>query len=234
MKYCKNYISDIAKDESGLAFVEFAVSLPVFLGLGMYGSETSYLALTNLKLSQSALNLADNGSRLGQTDNGVATPVIKESDVLEILYGTKLQSGKNDFMENGRFIIASLEVKTVSNGSGGTKEQQFVGWRRCKGKKVAVTKYNDDVDGNGVTDSGFNGMGDPANPIQAVSGSAVIFVEAEFDYQPLFGDLFHKNKKLRQEASFNIRDDRNLSAGLFGDVASSKRAYCNKYDDTFT
>ena len=41
--------------KSGLALIEFAFSLPIFIGLGFYGVEIANLAITLMKMSQIAL-----------------------------------------------------------------------------------------------------------------------------------------------------------------------------------
>ncbi|MBP7952090.1 MAG: pilus assembly protein TadE, partial [Sphingorhabdus sp.] len=213
-------------DQSGLALVEFAFSLPIFLGLGMFGTETAFLAAANTKVSQAALNLADNASRLGQTDTGVATPTITDSDILQVLAGTRLQTDTIDLLENGRVILSSLEVGDNSDGD----PQQFIRWQRCKGVREVESDYGGPTTVD-TADADFTGMGADGVLVQAVPGSAVMFVEIEYKYQPLFGNAFHKNTILRQEAAFNVRDDRNLNAGLFNDVGTNA-ATCNEYDAT--
>ena len=55
----------LASARSGVAMLEFALALPIVIGVGAYGLEVSNLALLNLRVSQIALNLADNASRVG-------------------------------------------------------------------------------------------------------------------------------------------------------------------------
>lgn len=217
-------VRNLRASQSGLAMIEFAYSMPILMGLGMYGTETAFLATANMKLSQTALNLADNASRLGQADNNVATPTIRESGINQVFSGAKTQGQSIDLMNHGRAILTSLEVT-----AGG---QQFIRWRRCKGMKNSATHYNDDINGDNVVDTTFTGMGPTGAKVQASTNSAVMFVEVEYDYQPLFGNMFHPTTTvLRQEASFNIRDNRNLSAGLYNDLTpTTKAATCNKYD----
>jgi Flp pilus assembly protein TadG len=221
--YNSGILHRLRRSQSGVVLIEFAFAVPVFMGLGMYGSETAMVAVTNMKVSQAALNLADNASRLGQVDTGVITPTITESDIVTIFMGTKLQTGGIKLLENGRIILSSLE----STAAG----QQFIRWRRCKGIRNVASAYNDDIDGNGVTDTTFTGMGKGTSKVQSTPTSAVMFVEVEYVYQPIFGPLFVKNAVLRQDAAFNIRDQRNLAAGLFNDVGTNSPT-CNKFTAT--
>ena len=228
-KLNRSHFSDMLRrvisNQSGTVLIEFAFAVPVFMGLGMYGSETSMVAITNTKVSQAALNLADNTSRLGQVDSGVITPTITESDIVNSLIGTKIQSKGLDLFENGRVIISSLESMPAG--------QQFIRWRRCKGMRNVQSKYDDDINDDNITDTTFIGMGAVGAEAKAVPNSAVMYVEVEYQYQPLFGNLFMQNVVLRQEAAFNIRDQRNLVNGLFNDLnPTSKAATCNKLDAT--
>lgn len=216
-------IHRLRNNQSGTVLIEFAFAVPVFMGLGMYGSETSMVAISNMKVSQAALNLADNASRLGQVDSAVITPTITESDIKTTFTGTKMQTSGLKLLENGRIILSSLE----STNTG----QQFIRWRRCKGMRNVASAYNDDVDNNGVTDTTFTGMGSGTSKVQAPTTSAVMFVEVEYVYQPIFGPLFVKNAILRQDAAFNIRDQRNLAAGLFNDVGVNADT-CDKFNAT--
>jgi hypothetical protein len=224
----RGLLSRLRGNQSGTVLIEFAFAVPVFMGLGMYGSETSMVAISNMKVSQAALNLADNASRLGQVDSGVITPTITESDIKTTFMGTKLQTSGLKLLQNGRVILTSLE--SMPNGT--PDGQQFIHWRRCKGMRNVGSAYNDDLDNNGVTDTTFTGMGKGASLVKAPIGSAVMFVEVEFVYQPIFGNLFVKDAILRQDAAFNIRDTRNLSAGLGNDVAADKKDTCDKFDAT--
>ena len=210
-------------NQSGLALIEFAFSMPILMGLGMYGTETAFLATTNMKVSQTALTLADNAARLDQVDNGVLTPTINESDVNQMLQGAALQAETIDLMKYGRVTVSSLEIT-----SGG---QQFIRWQRCLGKRAVVSKYDDDLDNNNVVDTTFTGMGPGTSKLQAVTGSAVMYVEIEYQYQPLFKNLFGPSKILRQEAGFNIRGNRNLTAGLNKDVTTANQKTCNKFTE---
>jgi Flp pilus assembly protein TadG len=60
------FASRLRSDTSGLALTEFAFAMPILLSMGMLGIEVSNLALTHMKVSQAALNLADNISRVGE------------------------------------------------------------------------------------------------------------------------------------------------------------------------
>lgn len=223
-----SFCGRLSKNQSGLALTEFAMSIPIFMGLGMYGTETAQRAVVQMQVSQTALALADNASRMGQVGNGTVSPTIQESDILEALAGTRLQTENLDLLQNGRVILSSLEEKTVTDGSG-TRSQQFIRWQRCKGLRNFTSDY---AAGINTSDASFTGVGENG-AVEALNGSAVMYVEIEYVYQPLFGDMFMAGVIINQEAAFMIRDDRNLSAGLNNDLTpTGDAATCDKFDAT--
>ena len=52
---------------SGVAMTEFALALPLLLTAGLWGTETAYLSMVHMRVSQLAMHVADNGSRVGDT-----------------------------------------------------------------------------------------------------------------------------------------------------------------------
>lgn len=224
----RSFWGRLGRNESGLALTEFAMSIPIFMGLGMYGTETAQRAVAQMQVSQAALALADNASRIAQVGNGNVSPTIQESDILEALAGTRLQTENLDLYQNGRIILSSLEEKTVTDASG-TRSQQFIRWQRCKGMRNFASNY---AAGINTSDASFTGVGE-TGAVEALNGSAVMYVEIEYAYQPLFGGMFLDGVIIKQEAAFMIRDDRNLSAGVNNDLTpTSGAATCNKFDAT--
>jgi Flp pilus assembly pilin Flp len=216
----------LKKNESGLAAIEFAISMPVLMGLGMYGTETAFLATTNTKLSQAALNLADNASRIGQTDTGIPNYIITEQDVAQVFIGLKLQTESIALLENGRVILSSLEFGRDEDGA----EKQFIRWQRCKGVREYESSYGTPSTPDTVSADFEEGL-----DVRAVEGSAVMLVEIEYKYQPLFGNAFHSDRILRQVAAFNIRDDRDLVAGIINppdDDVVGDPASCTEFNAT--
>jgi hypothetical protein len=222
-----SFFGSLRQNQSGLALTEFALSIPIFTGLGMYGTETAHRAVAQMQVSQAALALADNASRLGQTGNSGVQPTIQDSQIVESLVGTRLQTENLDLLENGRVILSSLEFKRIASES--NREQQYIRWQRCKGTRNFTSRY---AAGVNTSNSSFTGVG-PTGAVKAIEGSAVMYVEIQYAYQPLFGDLFAEGVVINQEAAFTIRDDRNLAAGLNNDLnPTSLASTCNKFDAT--
>ncbi|MES2095426.1 MAG: histidine kinase [Pseudomonadota bacterium] len=121
--------SRLARDKSGLALLEFAFGMPLVLMIGLYGLETANLALVNLKISQIALGLADNASRVGVL-NATQIEQLREVDMNDVLQAARMQGASINLTTNGRITVSSLEAD-----SAGT---QRIHWQRCIGLKSGV------------------------------------------------------------------------------------------------
>lgn len=191
----------LRRDTGGVSLMEFALILPVLLTLGLYGTELAYMAMVKMQVAQIATSVADNASRLGQTDNAAVTPTVTETDVNSIMSGALTQGSSFNFSTNGRIVLSSLELNSSS--------QQYIHWQRCRGSLARSSAY-------GVAGTTLTGMGKTGHLIKATTNSAVMYVEVYFAYQPLFGTMFAKNTVFYQEAAYIIRDDRNITAGVTG------------------
>ncbi|WP_010163616.1 TadE/TadG family type IV pilus assembly protein [Sphingomonas sp. PAMC 26617] len=240
-------------DTSGLALLEFALSMPIVLALGLYGVEISNLALTNLKLSQIALALADNASRVGVANN-LSQQDLREYDVNDVLQAAKLQGTDLKLTANGRITLSSLEE---SNGV------QRIHWQRCLGLKTGTgfdstygrttIKNNapstaddsaasyDPTAGVNTASSGSpdnsashpgsvitGGMGDVGSKVSAPTDSGVMFVEINYNYQPVTGTWLIGAKKLHSIATFIVRDKRNFTQ-VTNPAPTAKRNTCDLY-----
>ncbi len=216
-KALSTFARSLRNESNGIALTEFAVVAPVFITLGLFGFETANLAIAKMKVSQITLSVADNASRLGQTDNGAVIPTITEDDVAIVLEGALIEGADLDLGDNGRVIISSLEYDPIS-------DRQFIHWQRCIGSKDADSAYGNDGDENGLDGEENTGMGRGANRVAAPAGEAVMFVEVIFDFKSRFSNAFTGDITFREEAAFIIRDDRNLQLpsekGLSGTISN--------------
>ncbi|SFF94521.1 hypothetical protein SAMN05518801_10446 [Novosphingobium sp. CF614] len=205
-------IRALRADRSGVSVLELALVLPVLLTLGLYGTEMAYMATINMQVGDIASSVADNASRLGQTDNTAVTPTVTETQIDSIMTGALVQGGAFDFQARGRIILSSLE-RDSSTG------RQYIHWQRCRGNLSQSSAYG--PEGSGKTGATLAGMGPTGHQITAVNNSAVMFVEVFYQYQPLFGTMFAGNSTMfRREAALLIRDGRNLSGVTPGTSAS--------------
>jgi hypothetical protein len=210
----------LRRDERGISVVEFAISLPLFSALAMYGLEISYMATVNMQVSQMALSVADNASRLGQTDNSAVPPTVNEADVDAVLGGALEQGSRLKFKQNGRIILSSLEKDTATS-------KQYIHWQRCSGDYTSKTSsYGNDGTNNGLGGTTLTGMGLPTKQVTANTGQAVMYAEVYYKYQPLFGRLFVGQMTIKQEAAYIVRDDRNLAGGGGAGITGTKKSNC--------
>ncbi len=207
----------LRRDRSGLAMVEFGFAAPLVLGMGMFGTDTAYLVITHLQVSQIAMQVADNASRIGERDMLVAQRVF-ESDVNETFVGAEKLGENISIFQQGRVIISSLQQNAVGG--------QTIRWQRCRGAKRYDSTHG--VEGVGATGTAFPGMGAAGRQITASVGTAVMFVEIAYDYRSLTPLNLFNNQQIVYTAAFNVRDNRDL-AQLYNSTPAAPIARCNVY-----
>lgn len=224
----------LGQDRSGVAMLEFAFTMPIILMLGLYGVETANLALANLKISQVALNLADNAGRVGLL-NGAGFEQLREVDVNDILQGARFQGSGIKLTTNGRIILSSLE--NVQQGYD-TAPVQRIHWQRCLGLKSGTgydSTYGTTTTTAGTTATSANaglaaptGMGNTGAMVNAPAGAAVMFVEINYTYTPLTGTWLMSPQRIHYIASFIVRDNRDFKQ-LFNPAPTATASTCNRY-----
>lgn len=189
--------SSLRRDERGLALTEFAFAAPIFISLVLVGLELSNLALAHLRVSMMAMTVADNAGRVSSG--------IDEANVYEVFAGAEVNASGLGFKPNGRIVLSSLE----HNGKTGRDEGQTIVWQRCWGDSRSITPAYG-VEGDGKDDDDLeDGLGAGGNNITALPDTAVMFVEATYDYQPLLTTGFFDSPRIRYESAFNVRGRQN-------------------------
>jgi hypothetical protein len=202
MNRWRAFAGQLWRARSGAAATEFALAAPLLMTAGLWGVESAHRAVLQMRVSQVAVLVADNASRVGE-NSLLGETQLYESDLNDVLYGAHVQAGSAiDLYRHGRVILSSLEVVP------GTEDQQYIHWQRCKGRLRRSSSY-------GVAGDGRNGdipgMGPPGEEIIAFKGEAVMFVEIVYEYQPLISEAFTHATELTATAAFNVRDNRDLS-----------------------
>ncbi len=198
-----NLLSWLRRDDSGMAMVEFALCLP-FLVMGtMAGAELTNFTTTKMRVSQLALQIADNASRIG-TGTVLSNKTISEKQINELLTGANLQAGKLGLFANGRIILSSLQPGASAN-------TYVVKWQRCKGAKnfTSSTYFTaGTTERNVVSNNPYN--------VTPPTDGAVMFVEISYTYQPLIGPRFQPWSEIREIAAMTVRDNRDYTGGTNG------------------
>ncbi|MBT2133667.1 pilus assembly protein [Croceibacterium sp. LX-88] len=218
-------LSRLKGDRSGVALIEFAFSLPLLMALGFTGVEVAGLAIANMRVSQIAMTVADNLSRAKQSVP-LSLPQLREVDINDALLGARIQAGNSlEILEHGRIIVSSLQQTDAG--------LQTIAWQRCKGKLNVASKYG--VEGATQPETGtggFQGMGTGSTRVQAEAKSAVMFAEVSYDYHPIFGEWVLGKIRIRREAAFYVRDDRDLTQ-IYNTEPEASASTCDKLDSTF-
>jgi Flp pilus assembly protein TadG len=187
-------------DTSGLAAVEFALTSPIILAMFLSGAELTNYAITKLRISQIALHVADNASRIG-TNSLLTAPQISETQINDLLIGANLQAGALDLSTRGRVIVSSLEPVANPN----TTSKFKIRWQRCYGGKTYSSSYG--VQG----DTNKNNMGPAGQTVTTPDDTAVMFVEVAYDYQPLISSRLVSTTVIKDIAAMTVRDNRDYA-----------------------
>jgi len=226
-------LRSLAGNRSGLAMLEFAFALPLVMGVGAYGMETANLALLNLRISQIALNLADNASRVG-VYSSLQSQQLREVDVNDVLQAARYQGASINLTTNGRIVLSSLENVQQSYD---TAPVQRIHWQRCLGLKndplyaSAYTTSTSDGTTATVGDDGIavpSGIGETGTMINAPADSGVMYVEISYLTRPLFGTWLTSPARIHYIASFIVRDRRDFTQ-IYNPSPSATRSTCNLY-----
>lgn len=211
----RSFLARLRGCQSGLAFTEFALALPVLTTLLMVGLETANLAIANLRVSNIAMLASDNASRVRDS--------IDEADVIELMTGAKMSADTISFRQHGRIILSSIEPNTA--GTNGASTGQWIRWQRCDGAKVVSSAYGGQ--GTGQTTATLQAVGPTGNQISASTGTAIMVVEAIYDYQPLVSSTIFGARTIRYESAFNVRQRTNQAITNINNVTPRN---CNVYN----
>jgi hypothetical protein len=209
----------LARDIGAVVMIEVAFCVPILALIGFGGIEYANLILSQTRVNQIGLSAADNASRIAFGSN-LSLPRIREIDINEVFTGVQEQSKGMDFKANGRVILSSLE----RNPDGG----QWIHWQRCYGDLDVDSAYG--VQGTGATGTSFAGMGDAGREVTAASGTAIMFVEVVYDFQPMLWGKWFRSVRIRETAAFNIREGRDLQgqngSGVYNPAPAATPSLC--------
>jgi len=190
-------LARLRRDNRGVAFIEFALAAPVLAFLILGGLELVNYGLALLKVNQIATTVADNAGRV--------TTGIDEANIYEVFAGASLIGKSMNFEQHGRIVLSSLQDNELS----GSDHGQMINWQRCLGNLHVAPAYG--IEGTGKTDSKLaDGMGAAGNKITSDPGTAVMFVEVTYEYQPLLSTkIIPLEGTVHRESAFNVRGRQN-------------------------
>lgn len=215
MTRLRSSVRVLRSDTRGLALIEFALAAPVLITLGLSGAEVTNMAIAVMRVNQISTAISDNVARVRDS--------ITEADVNEALLSAKTIGGNIAFAANGRVVVSSVEP----NGLTGTKAGQYIRWQRCTGAlNVTGSQPKYGVEGKGQTDGTLPYMGLSTRPIAAGTGSALIFVEVTYLYQPLVSSRIFGTPVLRSESVYNVRE---RNSEVLGAASGTTASVCTTY-----
>jgi len=194
----------IAHDRSGLALVEFALSLPLLLGLFLTGAELTNYITVRMRLSQLALHLADNAARVGVGGPREAKKVY-ESDIHDLMDGAQVQAGELNLYDQGRIVITSLEPMAGANPNNKAR----IRWQRCKGSKDYDSPYDDQKEN-------LDGIGPTGRQALVETDGVTMFVEVYYEYRPLISASLVPEIEISEIASMMVRERRDTAGANDG------------------
>ncbi|HWJ71437.1 MAG TPA: TadE family protein [Sphingobium sp.] len=187
----------LLRHASGVAAVEFALTAPIILTMFLGGAELTNFAITRMRVSQIALHVADNASRIG-ANSLLTAPQISEMQINDLFLGANLQAGTLDLKTRGRVILSSFEAVASPNPS----RKFHIRWQRCYGDKPWLSQYGK------AGDTQLSNIGPTGQKVTAPDDTAVMFVEVAYDYKPLIAGRFMGSTMIHDIAAMTVRDQR--------------------------
>ncbi|AOL23496.1 hypothetical protein Ga0102493_112483 [Erythrobacter litoralis] len=187
----------LAHDASGLAFIEFAYTLPIFVGFGMVGMEFTNVVLARQKTERIAATVADLVASNQVPPN--------ERQIGDMFAAVPQIASPFEF-ENGGNVIITAVIGIYDRDN--DQVENKIAWQRCMiadshPSKVGSqwTDTNDIADGPSV---------ELANDIELLQNQMVIVSEVFYPYEPLITQsivkgLVPENNLFRETATFRTR-----------------------------
>jgi hypothetical protein len=222
----RDFARRMRDDNSGLALVEFAVSLPFFMGITIGGIEVANFASVTMQLNQIAIHTADNAARMGQSSAAAARRV-NEVHINDVFEGTLREgdrvalTGAHGYVDpitnvksirgNARIILSSIENVDPFVA---TNPRYRIRWQRCAGTAEQYESSYGDVTSAPTAD----GFGPTAKKVKPIAGSAIMMVELQYYYQPKIVNGFARltNRTISQTASMIVREQRDYAGPVGG------------------
>ena len=200
--HLRTFARRLRDNASGVALLEFALVLPVVILMSLTGAELTNYITVKMRISQLALQMADDAARAG-TGTQLAAKQLSEADINDLFVGANLQSGELNLNANARVVLSSLEPVASPN----TTSKYKIRWQRCYGQK---TSYAPAFGTAGQTN--LTGMGPAGRQVTAQDDNATMFVEIYYVYQPLIGvGTRAPAANFTEIASMSVRDRRDTT-----------------------
>jgi hypothetical protein len=180
--------------------------LPIMFSVFASGTELVNYAMAMSQVSHVGMTVSDNIGRIMTN--------VDESDIYEAFEAADKTAGNLDFKLNGKIVVSSLKPNDLTGSSAG----QTINWQRCYGGLKIGSQYG--KQGDGATSSALaQGLGPAGNKIKAALGTAVMFVEVTYTYQPMIFPDIVPAQTIKYETAFNVRGRVNQNISNAGSLA---------------
>lgn len=209
----------LSSSESGVAMVEFAYMLPIWLPLVLAAFDVAFFAVANMQISQIALHTADNAARIGNGDT-LVVKTISETNINDVFAGSfhegrslqlngtyKARNNLNQLVDRGRTRIILSSVEGIADPNPTNKYK--IAWQRCSGGGTHYTSTY----GTPANKTNEDGIGPVGRQITAPPGGSVMFVEVQYRYVPFFLGSFSPivEQDIQSVAAMIVREKRDLT-----------------------
>lgn len=216
----RTFANELRSDCSGLAMVEFAISLPFFLGLSFTGVEMANFAATTTQVNQIAVHVADNAARMGE-DSLLTAKQVFEININDVFTGARHEGnglvfdgfhpytdpGTNQVVARGNARIFLSSVEPVANPN--PTNRYRIRWQRCSGPGTHYTPSY----GTPATKTNVVGIGPTGRQTIAPPNGATMFAEIHYHFEPLLDIGFSKlvSSDIVATAAMVVRDSRDFT-----------------------
>lgn len=128
--YMKPLLAKLKRDCSGLALIEFAYTLPIFLGFGLVGLEYTNVVLAHQKSERVAATIAD------QVASNQIPPT--ERQIGDMFEAVQLIAEPFAFNPDGNVIVTAVVGVIDADDN---EVQNKIAWQRC----IAPDKFESDI-----------------------------------------------------------------------------------------
>lgn len=122
-------IATLWRNRRGASLLEFALFLPIFLGVAMAGVEIANLMLVHMRIQRLATMTADLVAQRGSSDKRLS-----ELQMYDMLYAMDIAAQPLDMRTRGRIIVTAVTGEDANND--GTTEVNRTRWQRLMGGLV--------------------------------------------------------------------------------------------------
>ncbi|MEE4154021.1 MAG: TadE family protein [Erythrobacter sp.] len=187
----------LRRDIAGLALIEFAYTLPIFVGFGLVGIEFANVVLARQKAERIAATIAD------QVASNQVPP--NERQIRDMFEAVDLIAAPFDFNDNGNVIVtAVVGVRDTDDD----EIQNKVAWQRCRVKDSFESQFGEQWTGSDDVAEGPEI--ELPNDIELRQNQMVILTEVFFPYDEivstqLVGSFLPPNAIFEERAMYRTR-----------------------------